>query len=88
LNEDDVEVVETEPGETYKMKFKDFSDEIFVGSRIVPRSSSDYSICTELFGCDVKNALTVGYSCIMYVNLMLVSCKITEILSMEKRGLK
>lgn len=92
MNEDDVEVGETQPGETYKMKFKDFSDEVFAGSRVVPKNGSEYSVCTEFFAqlviCDVKNALTVGYSCIMHINLMQISCKITEMFSMEKKRIK
>ncbi|KAM0680033.1 translation termination factor GTPase eRF3 [Glugoides intestinalis] len=91
-NEDDVELSEAVQGETYKMKFKEFSEDITVGGKVVSQASADYSICNEIYAqlgiCEVRTALTVGYGCIMHVGQMAVGVKIVDIFSMDKKRIK
>lgn len=91
-NEDDVELGEATWGESYKIKFKDLSEEIFVGCKVVSRTSEEYAPCTEFYAhllvCEVRTALTIGYTCMMHINMNTVSVKITEMFSMKKEKIK
>lgn len=91
-NEDDVELGQGVQGETYKMKFKELSEEIMVGGKAVSIKSEEYSVCNEMYAqigiCEVRTALTIGYGCIMHVGLMTVGVKIIDMISMEKKRIK
>lgn len=92
MNEDDVELQEATQGETYKIKFKEFSDEINVGSKVMAKDNEDYLVCNEMYAqlgiCEVRTALTIGYTCIMHLGMNAVSVKILEMFSMDKKRIK
>ncbi|ELA40929.1 small GTP-binding protein domain protein, partial [Vittaforma corneae ATCC 50505] len=92
MNEDDVELGEAVRGETYKMKFKELSEDIFVGTKIVSVSNKNYQVCNEMYAqlgiCEVKTAITKGYACIMHINLFTVGAKITELYSLDKKKIR
>lgn len=91
-NEDDVEVGEAVSGDTYKIKLKDLSDEACVGHKLVSKDSDDYCVCSEFYAhlavCEVRTALTVGYSSIMHINMSTVGCKVVEMFSMDKKRIR
>lgn len=91
-NEDDVEVGITQINESYKFKFKDCSEEIRVGNRIVSTDNTEFVITKEFYAqlgiYEVKTALTVGYSCIMHINVSAVACKIVDMFSLDKKRIK
>lgn len=91
-NEDDVELQVATHGESYKIKFKEYSDEVTVGSKVLAKDNTDYSACTELYAhlgiCEVRTALTVGYTCIMHLGVNAVGVKILEMFSLDKKKIK
>lgn len=92
LSEDDVEVVSTVVGETYKVKLKDFGDDVGVGTKILSLDNDEYVSCGEMYAqigvLDVNKALTIGYSPIMHINLLAIPCKIVGLYTMEKKGVR
>lgn len=91
-NEDDVEMTCTIVGDTYKIKLKEFNEEICVGYKIVSPGSNEFTTTSEFYSqivvLEINKALTIGYSAIFHLGLQTVSCKITDIISMEKKRLR
>lgn len=92
MNEDDVELAEAVRGETYKVKFKELSDEIYVGSKIISKNNKNYQTCNEMYAhlgiCEVRTAITVGYSCLIHINLFTVEARILELYSLDKKKIR
>lgn len=92
MNEDDVELTEATHGETYKIKFKEYSDELTVGSKVMAKDSDEYTVCSDMYAhlgiCEVRTALTIGYTCIMHLGVNAVGVKILEMFSMDKKKIK
>ncbi|KAI5150032.1 peptide chain release factor subunit 3 [Enteropsectra breve] len=90
--EDDVEVSETVIGESYKIKLKDYPEELAVGMKLVGSDNESFQICNEMYAqivvLEVNKALTIGYTAIMHINLQVVACKITELITLEKKKVR
>lgn len=91
-NEDDVEVTETEAGETYKIKVKDSSEELVSGHKIVSIDNKQQLVCTELYVhatiIESLRAVTVGYQAIFHSGINAVGCKVLDIISLDKKKLR
>ncbi|KAI5173833.1 peptide chain release factor subunit 3 [Pancytospora epiphaga] len=90
--EDDVEVATTVVGETYKIKFKDCSEEVMVGMRVVGVDNDEFVACSEMYAqvgiLEVNNAVTPGYDAILHSGQQAVPCQIVEIYTMEKKRVR
>lgn len=91
-NEDDVDVTKTVVGDTYKIKLRDYNEEISVGYKLSSLDNDSLSVANEFYAhiivLEVNKALTIGYSAIFHLNLQSVSCKIVELISMEKKKIR
>lgn len=92
MSEDDVELAEAGRGDTYKIKLRELSEDVSVGVKAVSETNKNYQVCNEMYAqlgiCEVKTAITKGYTCIMHINLFTVSAKVTELYSLDKKRIK
>ncbi|CAD25504.1 TRANSLATION ELONGATION FACTOR 1-ALPHA [Encephalitozoon cuniculi GB-M1] len=92
MDEDDVEIEETEPGDVVKLKLKEDVDDVSVGSKILGISNMDYK-STQEFTCglnilDGDTIISSGYTCILHVGIVAAQCKIKEIRDINNKKIR
>lgn len=92
LNEEDVEIEEAVSGDTVKLRLKENTDDVVVGSKLLGLDNIDYRASQE-FTCglnilDTDAIISSGYRCVLHIGVVAVPCKIKEIRDLGNRRIR